>query len=252
MWIDTHCHIAMEEFDHDRDAVIERARKAGVESMIVISTQSEDFPKVQACIGDHIYGTVGIHPHNVNDSKTCDQVKEALDHFPHWVGIGETGLDFSMDTCDQCARLAQEQSFLRHLSLAAEYNKSVVVHTRDADEQTLGCLQDFPHVTGVIHCFTRSYDFARRVLDQGWMISIPGIITFKNAKDLQATVARLPLDRLVVETDAPFLAPVPCRGKRNEPAFVAHTGEALACLLGRSVEEVAVATTRNARTLFGL
>ncbi|MCM8731413.1 TatD family hydrolase [Hephaestia sp. GCM10023244] len=253
MFVDSHCHLNYKGLAEDQQAVIERARARGVERMLNISTRESEWDAVLATAEREpdVWATVGIHPHEADQHSHIDTAKlvERAQH-PRVVGIGESGLDYYYDHSD---RARQQASFRAHLAAARETQLPIVVHTRDAEEDTAAILADemgkgaYP---GVIHCFTASGAFADIALDLGFYISISGIVTFKNAKDLQQTAARLPLDRLLIETDSPFLAPVPHRGKTGEPGFVVDTAHFLAALRGESIEELAAATTRNFKTLF--
>lgn len=253
MFIDSHCHLNYQGLVEDQQAVLARARAAGVETMLNISTRASEWDDVLGVAereGD-VWASVGIHPHEADihpDVETSTLVERARND--RVVGIGETGLDFYYDKSD---RDRQRQSFRAHIAAARETGLPLIVHTRDAEEDTHAILAEQMGkgaFTGVIHCFTASGDFADKALALGFYISISGIVTFKNARDLQETAARLPLDRLLIETDAPFLAPVPHRGRSCEPAFVADTARFLATLRGESVEQLAAATSANFRTLF--
>ncbi|HVI98617.1 MAG TPA: TatD family hydrolase [Sphingomonas sp.] len=253
MFVDSHCHLNYKGLVEEQQAVLERARARGVERMLNISTRESEWDDVLATAEREpdVWATVGIHPHEADQHLHVDTAKlvERAQH-PRVAGIGESGLDYYYDHSD---RARQQASFRAHLAAARETQLPIVVHTRDAEEDTAAILAEemgkgaFP---GVIHCFTASGDFADKALDLGLYISISGIVTFKNAKDLQETAARLPLDRLLIETDAPFLAPVPHRGKTGEPGFVVDTAHFLTDLRGESIEELAAATTRNFKTLF--
>jgi TatD DNase family protein len=253
MFIDSHCHLNYKGLAEDQAGVIERARAAGVDAMLNISTRAAEWGEVIAVAEREpdVWASVGIHPHDADahpDVETETLVGQAA--HPRVVGIGESGLDFYYDHSD---RNRQRASFRAHIAAARETGLPLIVHTRDAEEDTGAILTDemgtgrFP---GVIHCFTASADFARLALDLGFYISISGIVTFKNAKDLQATARDLPADRLLIETDSPFLAPVPHRGRPCEPAFVADTARFLADLRGESVEALAAQTSANFRALF--
>lgn len=253
MFVDSHCHLNYEGLVEDQEGVLRRAREAGVETMLNISTRAAEW---NAVIGlaereADVWASVGIHPHEADihpDVETATLVERA-DH-PRVVGIGESGLDFYYDKSD---RDRQRASFRAHLSAARETGLPIIVHTRDAEEDTHRILAEEMGkgtYSGVIHCFTASADFARKALDLGLYISISGIVTFKNAKDLQETARALPLDKLLIETDSPFLAPVPHRGRPCEPAFVADTARFLAGLRDESVEQLAAATSANFRRLF--
>jgi TatD DNase family protein len=237
----------------DQQNVLARARAAGVSRMLNISTRSSEWDAVLATAEreEDVMASVGVHPHEADvhpDVETSTLVERAA--HPKVVGIGESGLDYYYDRSD---RERQRASFRAHIAAARESGLPIIVHTRDAEEDTHAILADEMGkgaFTGVIHCFTGSGDFARKALDLGLYISISGIVTFKNARDLQETAQQVPLDRLLIETDAPFLAPVPNRGKTCEPAFVADTARFLAALRGESVEQLAQATADNFFKLF--
>src|SRR3954469_14988281 len=253
MFADSHCHLNHEGLVEDQAGVLARARAAGVEAMLNISTRRLEW---DAVIGvaerePDVWASVGIHPHEADGHAEVDAalLAERARH-PRVVGIGESGLDYYYDHSD---RERQRASFRAHIAAARETGLPIIVHTRDAEEDTAAILAEemgkgaYP---GVIHCFTASADFARKALDLGLFISISGIVTFKNAKDLQETAKALPADRLLIETDSPFLAPVPHRGRPCEPAFVADTARFLAELRGLPVEALAERTAGNFRTLF--
>ena len=253
MLADSHCHLNYKGLAEEQQAVLERARARGVTAMLNISTRESEWGAVIATAEREpdVWATVGIHPHEADQHAHIDTAKliERCQH-PRVVGIGESGLDYYYDHSD---RVRQQASFRAHIAAARETGLPIVVHTRDAEEDTAAILRDemgkgaYP---GVIHCFTASRAFADIALDLGFYISISGIVTFKNAKDLQATAAVLPIERLLIETDAPFLAPVPHRGKTGEPGFVADTAAFLADLRGDDLEELKEVTTRNFHTLF--
>ena len=253
MLIDSHCHLNYKGLVEDQQNVLERARSAGIDLMLNIATRESEWDAVLATAEQEpdVYATVGIHPHEADEHPHIDTAKliERAAH-PRVVGIGETGLDYYYGHSD---RARQQSSFRAHIAASRATGLPLIVHTRDAEDDTLAILREemgqgvYP---GVIHCFTASGAFADAALDLGFYISISGIVTFKSAKDLQETAARLPLDRLLVETDSPFLAPVPHRGKSCEPAFVADTARFLANLRGESVEQLAAATSANFHDLF--
>jgi TatD DNase family protein len=253
MLIDSHCHLNYKGLIEDQQNVLERARGAGVGLMLNIATRESEWDDVlgTALREPDVWATVGIHPHEADEHPHVDTAKlvERAAH-PRIVGIGETGLDYYYDHSD---RERQQRSFRSHIAASRETGLPLIVHTRDAEEDTLAILSDEMGkgaYTGVIHCFTASGAFADAAMELGFYISSSGIVTFKNARDLQETAARLPLDRLLIETDSPFLAPVPHRGKSCEPAFVADTARFLANLRGESVDRLAEATSANFRTLF--
>ena len=254
MLVDSHCHLDFADFGEDFDAVLARAREAGVLTMQTICTRMTTFEQVRSLAHAHenLWCSVGVHPHNVETEgvvATADLVEKAAD--PKVIGIGETGLDFFYD---HSPREEQKASFRTHIAASRETGLPLIVHTRDADDDTMEILEEemgkgaFP---GLIHCFTSSAELARRSLAIGFSISISGIATFKSAQDLRDTIRAVPLERLLVETDAPYLAPVPKRGKRNEPSFVKHTAALVAELKGVSEETLADATSENFFNLFG-
>jgi TatD DNase family protein len=250
---DSHCHLIYKGLGEQQPQVLERARDAGVVAMLNISTRESEWDDVIAVAEreDDVWASVGIHPHEADAHPDIDTAKlvERTRH-ARVVAIGETGLDYYYDHSD---RDRQRASFRAHIAACRETQLPLIVHTRDAEEDTAEILRDemgkgaFP---GVIHCFTASQEFADIALDLGFYISISGIVTFKNALALQETAAGLPLERLLIETDAPFLAPVPHRGKTGEPAFVADTCRFLAGLRGVEPDALADATRANFHRLF--
>ncbi len=253
MFIDSHCHLNYKGLVEDQAAVLERARAAGVSTMLNISTRESEWDDVVGVAERHtdVWASVGIHPHETDAHPDIDTAKlVARAKHPRIVAIGETGLDYYYDKSD---REQQRLSFRSHIAAARDTALPLIVHTRDAEEDTAAILTEEMGkgaYTGVIHCFTASDTFARIALDLGLYISISGIVTFKNAKDLQATAATVPQDRLLIETDSPFLAPVPHRGRPCEPAFVADTARFLADLRGEPVDALARTTSDNFRMLF--
>ncbi|MBY8821395.1 TatD family hydrolase [Sphingomonas colocasiae] len=253
MFVDSHCHLNYKGLIEEQSAVLARARAAGVGTMLNIATREREWDDVIATAEREadVWATVGIHPHEADHHPDVDTAKlVAKAAHNRVIGIGETGLDYYYDHSD---REQQKTSFRAHIAAARETGLPLIVHTRDAEADTAEILGEemgkgaYP---GVIHCFTASGEFADKALELGLYISISGIVTFKSARDLQETAARLPADRLLIETDAPFLAPVPHRGKTCEPGHVADTARFLAELRGVSVEQLAEQTTRNFRALF--
>ncbi len=253
MFVDSHCHLNYKGLVEEQGAVLERARAAGVETMLNIATRSGEWDDVIGVAereGD-VWASVGVHPHDADthaEVETATLVERAA--HPRVVGIGETGLDFYYDRSD---RDRQRASFRAHIAAARETGLPLIVHTRDAEEDTVSILRDEMgkgSFTGVIHCFTGTAELAASAMEMGFFISISGIVTFKNARELQEIAGTLPLDRMLIETDSPFLAPVPHRGKPCEPAFVADTARFLAELRGEPVERLAEATAGNFRRLF--
>jgi TatD DNase family protein len=252
MLIDSHCHLNYPGLAEDVPGVLARARAAGVGSFLGISTRRNEWDAViaQADAEPDIWATVGIHPHEADHHPDTDAATliDAARH-ARVIGIGETGLDYYYDKSD---RDRQKTSFRSHIMAARATGLPLIVHTRDAEDDTLALLREPAEceLRGVIHCFTASQAFAEAALALGFYISLSGIVTFKNARDLQATAATIPGDRLLVETDAPFLAPVPMRGKTCEPAFVAHTARFVAQLRGEGEAALAAQTTANFHRLF--
>lgn len=253
MFIDSHCHLNYKGLVEDQAGVLARARAAGVSGMLSISTRAAEWDDVIG-VADResdVWASVGIHPHDADshaEVETATLVAKAA--HPRVIGIGETGLDYYYDRSD---RERQRTSFRNHIAAARESGLPLIVHTRDAEEDTAAILTEEMGkgaFTGVIHCFTASAEFARKALDLGLFISLSGIVTFKNARDLQDTARGLPLERLLIETDSPFLAPVPHRGRPCEPAFVVDTARFAAQLRQLPVEALAEATTANFFTLF--
>ncbi|WIM13900.1 TatD family hydrolase [Enhydrobacter sp.] len=254
MLIDSHCHLDFPELAKDEPGVLARARTAGVAGMLTIGTRLDQFDRVRAIAERHgnVWCSVGVHPHEAKEEgqRSPDRLIEAT-HHPKVVGIGETGLDFYYD---HSPRDEQAASFRAHIAAARATGLPLIVHTRDADAETGDILEEEyakGAFCGLIHCFSSGSEVARRALALGMYISISGIVTFKAAESLRAVVRGLPIDRLLVETDAPYLAPVPRRGKTNEPAFVAHTAAKVAELKSVSLVELEAATTENFFRLFG-
>ena len=253
MLVDSHCHLDFPELAEDLDGVLARAAEAGVGVMQTICTRLSKFPEVLALAQahDNLYCSVGIHPHNVDDEPpaTADTLID-LAGADAVIGIGETGLDYFYDYCPQAL---QRDSFRVHAAAARESGLPLIVHTRDADEDTIEILGQEMRAgafKGLIHCFSTSRELAERAVELGLYISVAGIVTFKKAEALREALTGVPLDRLLVETDAPYLAPAPKRGKRNEPAFVIHPAARLAEIKGITPEALAAATTNNFFTLF--
>ncbi len=253
MLVDSHCHLDFPELNGDLSGVLARAAEADVGMMLTISTKLERFPGVLAVAEahDNVYCTVGIHPHEAeNEPDVVARTLIDLAKHPKVIGIGETGLDFYYE---HSPRDVQETLFREHIKAARETGLPLIVHSRNADADTARILAQeaeegaFP---GLLHCFSATRQLAESAVDLGLYISISGIATFKNADDLRTTIAGLPVERLLVETDAPYLAPVPHRGKTNEPSFVAHTAARVAQICGLSEEALAEQTTENFFRLF--
>jgi TatD DNase family protein len=250
MLVDSHCHLDFADFAAERDAVIARARAAGIGTMLTIGTRLDQFPGVRAiaeAYGD-VWCSVGAHPHEAADHAelTAAELAACAAH-PRVVGIGETGLDFHYD---HSPRELQEVVFRTHIAASRASGLPLIIHARAADDDVARILRDERAPPSVMHCFSSSRRLAEAALDLGFYISISGIVTFKNADDLRAIVRDIPMERLLVETDSPYLAPVPYRGRRNEPAFVAATAAAVAALKGLDPGELAATTTDNFFRLF--
>lgn len=250
--VDSHCHLNYPDFQEDLDAVVANASEHGVKYMQTICTKISEFMEVRSVAEryDNIWCSVGIHPHEAGkESISMSELTQLACH-EKVIGIGETGLDYFYE---HSPREKQQESFRTHIAVSRDMGLPLIVHTRDADEDTIAILRDemkkgvFP---GLIHCFSSSHELAVAAMEMGFYISISGIVTFKKALELQESVRQIPLEKILVETDAPYLAPIPFRGKRNEPAYTRHTAEMVAELKGISVEEVAEVTTRNFFELF--
>ena len=251
--VDSHCHLDFEDFGGDFEAVLARAKENGVERMLTICTRVTKFDQVLkvAEAGENIRCTVGIHPHEAENEPNVDVARlvELAKH-PKVVGIGEAGLDYFYD---KSPRERQQEVFATHIEASRATGLPIVVHSRDADEDTVRLLQEGAKkggLTGVIHCFTSTQYLADAALEMGFYISLSGIVTFKSAAALRDVAKTIPHDRLLVETDSPYLAPIPMRGKRNEPAFVKHTAGFVADFLGLSLPDLAAKTTANFDRLF--
>lgn len=251
--IDSHCHLNYQGLAERQEEVLANAREAGVTGFLNISTREREWRDVVATAEreSDVWATVGIHPHEADQHADLGRqvLRDATDH-ARVIGIGESGLDYYYDKSD---RAVQRDLFRMHIDVARETGLPLVIHTRDAEEDTADIIADemgkgaFP---ALIHCFTASADFGRKVLDLGLTISLSGIVTFKNARDLQDFAKEVPSNKLLVETDSPFLAPVPHRGKTCEPAYVRNTAEFVAQLRGQELEELAATTSRNFFNLF--
>ncbi len=250
MLVDSHCHLDFPDFAEERDAVIARARAAGIGTMLTIGTRLDQFPAVRSIAEayDDVWCSVGAHPHEAADhaATNADELAALAAH-PRVVGIGETGLDFHYE---HSPHDVQEFVFRAHIAASRASGLPLIVHAREADDAVARILREERPPPGVLHCFSSGRALAEAALELGFYISISGIVTFRNADDLRAIVRDVPLDRLLVETDAPYLAPVPHRGKRNEPAFVARTAAAVAALKEIEPDALAAATTDNFFRLF--
>lgn len=253
MLIDSHCHLEYEGLVEDQEGVLNRAREAGIGGFLNISTRQREWDRVVATASREpdVWASIGIHPHEADQHADLGEgalLKAAM--HPKVIGIGETGLDYYYDKSD---RAVQRALFRTHIAVSRETGLPLIVHTRDAEDDTARILEEetgkgpFP---ALIHCFTASAEFGRKVLDLGLTISLSGIVTFKNAKNLQEVAKVIPDNRLLVETDSPFLAPVPHRGRKCEPAYTADTARFVAELRGVDIGQLAEETTRNFFSLF--
>ena len=249
--IDSHCHLDHKPLINDLPNVIKRSKNIGIEKLLTISTSFESFNRVKDIVNldDIIYGTIGIHPHEADsDIITSDEIVKNLNENPKIIGIGETGLDFFYNNSDKDKQIA---SFKNHIDAALDLNIPLIVHSRSAEAETYEILKNSKkNLKILMHCFTGSLSFALKLMELDSYFSASGIITFKNSTDLQNTFKELPLERLLIETDSPFLAPEPMRGKKNEPSFVRFTLKKLSELKNVDIEELDKITTDNFNRLF--
>ncbi len=248
--IDTHCHLEMKDFDKDRDSVIERALSSGVEAIITVATELKDAYRAREIAEKYpsVYFSAGIHPHDAKDfdEETYRNLLEILKH-PKAVAVGETGLDYYRDLSP---REIQRDVFRRHVELSLSLNLPLIIHSRNATEDTMRIIEELNISSAVLHCFSGSLETARWAVNRGLFISIAGPVTFDNSKKLPDIVREIPDENLLIETDAPYLTPVPMRGKRNEPSFLLYTAKRVAELRGISLEDIDRITTLNAKRLF--
>ena len=250
--IDSHCHLDHEPLLSDLSNVIKRSKRIGIKKLLTISTSLESFERIKDIINQDeiIYGTIGIHPHETNENLINSEIiVKNFNENSKVIGIGETGLDFYYNNSDKDKQI---KSFNEHIKASIETNAPLIIHSRSAEKDTFEILNSYkknnPKI--LMHCFTGSKDFAEKLLDLNAYFSASGIITFKNSKELQETFKNIPLDRLLIETDSPFLAPIPMRGKKNEPSFIKYTAEKLAELKSLTYEEINTITTKNFNKLF--
>jgi len=254
--IDSHCHLDHEPLFSDLENVIKRAKSNQVDKLLTICTTLNSFEKIKSIINKYknIYGTFGIHPHEVKNflNVNFDYIIKAKSESQKIIGIGETGLDYYYNHSD---KKIQKRSFIEHIRAASKLNIPIIVHSRNAEVDTYDILKEEKKnskIRVLMHCFTGSNDFAKKLIDIDCNISVSGIITFKNSSELAQTVSNIPLNNLLVETDSPYLSPVPCRGKINEPSYIIHTIEKLAQIKKISKDEVIESTTNNFRKLFNI
>ena len=256
MFVDSHCHLDFDQFDADRDEVLARAREVGVERFLTISTSMKSFPKVLQIAEsyDDVYCSIGVHPHDAEKEGEQISAKELISHLNHpkIVAIGETGLDYYYE---YAPRDAQQRNFRRHVRACIASETPLIIHTREAEDDTIAILKEErkgheSELRGVLHCFSSNSAMAEYGLEIGFNISVSGMITFKKSEEIRDIIREVPLDHLMIETDAPYLAPVPHRGKLCEPAHVVNTAKALAELKKVSIKDLAIATTENFYHLF--
>lgn len=257
MFIDSHAHIDGPEYDADRDEVIQRARDAGVLAILNVGTGDPHSGALERAVAlaeknNDIYAAVGTHPHDARlfDDRAEERITKLITDSARVIAWGEIGLDYHYDNSP---REVQREVFRRQLRLAREINLPVIIHTREAEDDTLEILRAEwaePGRRGIMHCFSGSLILAKGALDLGFLISFAGVLTFKKADELRAVAAAIPLERLLIETDCPFLTPIPYRGRRNEPAHVVEVARALAALHGKTLKEMGEVTTRNFHELF--
>jgi len=252
MLVDSHAHLDLPEFDDDRNEVIKRAKEGGIDYILTIGINSESCSKAikLADSYDFIYASIGIHPHDAKDvNENTYAVLKSLANNKKVLAFGEIGLDFYRNLSPKGIQIKR---FREQINLANELKLPIIIHNRDAHKETLEILKEegAKSLGGIIHCFSGDYSMANSCIDMGFYISIPGTITFPKAVELQEIVKKLPLSKILIETDCPFLTPVPYRGKRNEPSFVRYVAEKIASLKDTSFEEVAEITSKNFRSLF--
>ena len=250
--IDSHCHLDHEPLLSDLSNVIKRSKEVGIKKLLTISTSYESFDRIKKIIevDEMIFGTIGIHPHETADNKiTSDIIIKNLTDNKKIIGIGETGLDFYYNNSDKNDQII---SFKQHIEASIKTNAPLIIHSRDAEDETLNILNYYKdrNLKILMHCFTGSEDFAKKLLTLNAFFSASGIITFKNSQDLQETFKFLPLNKILIETDSPFLAPTPKRGKKNEPSFIDYTAQKLADIKNISKSDLVNYTTNNFNNLF--
>ncbi|WP_242601979.1 TatD family hydrolase [Legionella yabuuchiae] len=249
--IDSHCHlhtIDLSEFDNKLEHVMQKAHEAGVKEMLCVCIELNDMPELYKLAEKYsnVYISAGLHPNSSVEEEPNVKALSLLASHSSCIAIGETGLDY-FRTADDEAIETQRQRFREHIRAACQSQKPLIIHTRDAVEDTIKLMREenAAEIGGVLHCFTESWEMAKKALDLGFYISFSGIVTFKNATDLQEVAKKVPLDRILIETDSPYLAPVPFRGKQNHPALVKHVALAISELRGVNIEQLATQTTDN-------
>ena len=250
--IDSHCHLDQEPLLSDLNSVIERSKLVGIQKILTICTTVDSFKTIKEILNrdEIIYGTFGIHPHEVKNNKiSLDYILKEIVENKKIIGVGETGLDFHYNNSEKSEQI---DSFNKHIQASLQLDIPLIVHSRNAEKETFEILKNYENdkLKILMHCFTGSKEFAKKLLDLNAYFSASGIITFKNSTNLQDTFESIPLDRLLIETDSPFLSPVPKRGKKNEPSFIKYTAEKLAQIKKISSKELIDLTTKNFNKLF--
>ena len=252
--IDSHCHLDHEPLFNNLDDIIKRSKDIGIKKLLTISTTFESFEKIKILVNKDpmIFGTYGIHPHETESNVVSkDTIVKNITNCQKIIGVGETGLDFFYN---HSGKERQIESFKSHIEASIELKKPLIIHSRNAEEETFDILNSYKpeDLKILMHCFTGSLEFSKKLLSLDAFFSASGVITFKNSTDLQNTFKTIPLNKLLVETDSPFLAPVPLRGKKNEPSFIKYTVEKLSLIKEKSLEEMIVITSNNFNSLFNV
>jgi TatD DNase family protein len=252
--IDSHCHLDHEPLINNLEDVIKRSKNTGVKKLLTICTTIESFETIKKIIkkDDIIFGTFGIHPHETSlNFVNKETIIKNINNNKKIIGIGETGLDFFYKHSDKNKQI---QSFKEHIEASILLNKPIIVHSRNAEDETFNILNSYKseNLRILMHCFTGSYEFSKKLLSLNAFFSASGIITFKNSTDLQNTFETIPLEKLLIETDSPFLAPIPMRGKKNEPSFIKYTAEKLSLIKNEPLEQIIKITTENFNKLFSI
>ena len=250
--IDSHCHLDQEPLFNDLNQIISRSKNVGIEKLLTICTTKDSFNKILEIVefDPMIYGTYGIHPHETkNDKIEINTIVNKISLNKRIIGVGETGLDFYYNNSD---KESQVLSFRNHIEASLNLNIPLIIHSRNAETETYEILKDYQdkNLKILMHCFTGSYDFAEKLMKYNSFFSASGIITFKNSLDLQNTFKKIPLNKILIETDSPFLSPIPMRGKKNEPSYIKYTLNKLAQIKNMDSEKIDITTTKNFNKLF--
>ena len=252
--IDSHCHLDHEPLFENLDDVIKRSKVVGINKILTICTTLESFEKIKNLVNrdEMIFGTFGIHPHETSTNRVNKEIIiKKVNENKKMIGIGETGLDFFYNHSN---KKAQIDSFIEHIEASIILKKPIIIHSRNAENETYEILNSYnkDELKILMHCFTGSFEFSKKLLSLGAFFSASGIITFKNSVELQNTFKTIPLDKLLIETDSPFLAPIPMRGKKNEPSFIKYTAEKLSLIRNKTIEQIIDLTTKNFNELFNV